>query len=79
MSEDTSRTPDRDYMEKVFRERADVKHLGIEMMDRWNWFEKNMPLFSELAVMGHQDGDEYRFIIEMHGETFEFTVKHLPG
>jgi hypothetical protein len=70
-------THDRDYMKKVMAERATVSHLSREMMDRWNWFESHNPLFHELAVMGHQDGDEYKFIVQSNGKTFEFTARNV--
>ena len=72
-------TPDRDYVKKVMAARATVGHLGKEMMERWNWFERNRPLFNELAVMGHEDGGEYVFIIQSNGKTFEFTVRELES
>lgn len=72
-------TPDRDYMDKVMATRATTGHLGKEMMDRWDWFERNHPLFSELAVMGHQEDAAYQFIVASNGKTFEFTVRELPG
>lgn len=72
-------TPDRSYREKVLAARATPGHLGKEMMERWNWFERNNPLFHELAVMGHQEGATYQFIIASNGKTFGFTVRELPA
>jgi hypothetical protein len=72
-------TPDRDYMKEVMASRATVSHLGKEMMDRWNLFERNHPLFSELAVMGHEDNGGYTFIVQSNGNTFEFTARELES
>lgn len=72
-------TPDRDYLKEVMAARATVSYLGKEMIERWNWFELNHPLFQELAVMGHEDGGEYVFIIQSNGKTFEFTARELES
>lgn len=70
-------TPDSEYMAKVMAERSGVLPIGIEMMERWNWFERHNALFTELAVMGHLDDGDYKFIIERHGKTFEVSVHEL--
>jgi hypothetical protein len=62
-------------MKKILAERASVQHLGKEMMARWNTVELEEPLFRELAVMGHLDGNVYTFIIEVNGLFFECAIK----
>lgn len=67
-------TPDRTYMKEVQAKRATAKHLGMEMMARWNHVELSMPLFHELAVMGHEYENDFTFLIEVNGKIFHVEI-----
>jgi hypothetical protein len=72
--EQPDETPDREYMRHVREARANTKHIGIELMHRWNWFEMKNPLFQEYAVMGHEYEEDFTFLIEVNGKIFHVSV-----
>lgn len=62
-------------LDKTLREmEAMPTAIGMELMNRWNKGLSNPP---DMAILGHFEGDEYKFIIERNGKTMEITVKEL--